>query len=55
MMVRFTKPVGSILMGLLAANGLIAALLAHQETKSFLNLQSKLNEIENKYELEHGS
>lgn len=53
MMYRHTKPIGNVLVGLIAVNGLAAALLAQFETKSFLNIQSQLNSLEQNYEAEY--
>lgn len=50
MMYRHTKPISNVLLGVIAAHGLVTALVTYKETKSFLHIQEKLNEMERRIE-----
>ncbi|GLV42035.1 uncharacterized protein CBL_05006 [Carabus blaptoides fortunei] len=53
MLYKHTKPIGNILLGILAVQGLVAALITYKESQSLTTVHRKLNELEERLETEH--
>lgn len=46
MLYKFSKPIVNPILAILAAQGLVAAMLTYQEQKAFLKIQRKLDELD---------
>lgn len=55
MMVRHTKPIGNILLAILAFQGIAAALVTYKEQSSAHNINNTLNQLEKRLEDEYGN
>lgn len=55
MLYKITKPIGNNLMGLLLLNFIVGGLIGSYEMKSFINIQMKVNKLENEFESQQPS